>query len=337
MKFALNRLELTTPQAFAASARRAEDLGWAMGVIPCSPLLVQDPYVMLAFAAGQTSQLQLGTLLDTPIIRHPAALASSIATVAGLAPGRAHLGLGAGDTAVRLNGLAPATVGALENAAVTAQQLLRGDAIDVGASRPARLRHAPTSQSVPLWIAAQGPKTLHMAGRIADGVWIRVGTHPDNLSLAWSAVAAGAAAAGRDLADIQLGLIFHTAYSEDPAAAGLMARALAAGYFEYSPFLFENAGLEWNGPPIHELQAQVWPDFHHHRDMVAAGSVVKFLPDQAANAFALHGDWEQINAQLQTILDLGLPVDYVLPHPVLMGSEKVDYMAAAAGNLFQAG
>jgi len=333
MKYALNRLDLRAPQLFAASANRAEDLGWSMGLIPCSPLLAQDPYVSLAFAATETQTMQLGTLLDTPVLRHPAVLASSIATVARLAPNRVHLGLGAGDTAVRLNGLAPATVASLERASSAARSLLRGESMDVGAPKPARLRHADGETVVPVWIAAQGPKTLRMAGRVADGVWIRVGTHPANLRAAWRWVCEGAMEAGRDPAEITLGLIFHTAVSEDPLEALSIAKALAAGYFEYSQFLFAGAGLAWNGPDIHELQKQVWPDFHHHPDMVAAGRVVNFLPVEAANAFALHGNWAQITEQLEAIFDLGLPVQYVLPHPVLARHSEVDFLSSAPAML----
>jgi len=304
-----------------------------MGLIPCSPLLVQDPYVSLAFAAAETQSIALGTLLDTPVLRHPAVLASSIATVARLAPGRVHLGLGAGDTAVRLNGLAPSTVVSLERATTDARALLNGEAMDVGATRPARLRHADSDPRVPVWIAAQGPKTLRMAGRVADGVWIRVGTHPDNLRAAWQWVCDGATEAGRDPSDIALGLIFHTAVSDVPDEALAIARALAAGYFEYSPFLFEGAGFEWNGPDIHNLQQQVWPDFHHHPDMAAAGGVVDFLPAEVAGAFALQGSWSQIAGQIEGVFDLGLPVDYVLPHPVLAKGRAIDFLSTAPSKL----
>ena len=103
MRFALNRLDLTGPEAFAQAAKRAEKLGWGMGLTPVNPLKVADPYVSLALAAQATSDIQLGTLLDNPVLRHPSVLAGSICTVAGLAPGRIHCGLGTGDTAVRMH------------------------------------------------------------------------------------------------------------------------------------------------------------------------------------------------------------------------------------------
>lgn len=321
---------MTSAQAFAESAVRAEAAGWTQGLRPCSPLLSQDPYVGLAFAAERTSTLEIGTLLDSPVVRHPSVLASSIATVARLAPGRTHMGLGVGDTAVRLNGLAPASVAGLRAATETVIALLAGEALDVGGQRPVRLSHAT---SVPVWIAAQGPRTLRMAGAVADGVWIRVGTHPANLRAAWEAVVAGARDAGRDPGDVRLGLIFHTAVTSDRREAALMSKALAAGYYEYSRFLFDAPGFEWNGPDVHELQAQVWPDFHHHRDLVAAGEVVDFLSAEVGGGFALAGDWDRIAEQLQGILELGLPVDYVLPHPCLPPGSRIDFLEDAARQL----
>ncbi|NKB98435.1 MAG: LLM class flavin-dependent oxidoreductase [Pseudomonadales bacterium] len=331
MQFALNRLDMRGPLEFAESAIEAEAQGWSMGLLPCNPLKVPDPYVCLAFAARATEHIHLGTLLDTPVIRHPSALAGSIATVAEFAPGRIHQGLGVGDTAVRFNGLAPAKVDAIESAVQMTRALLQGDAIDVGALKPARLNHA---QHVPVWVAAQGPKNLRMAGRVADGVWIRVGRDPANLNMAWDAVKHGLADSGRAASDIQVGLIFHTAINSDAKAALLMAKAIAAGYYEYSKFLFDLPELAWHGEDPHTLRGRVYPDFLHHQDMVLAGTQVDFLPDRAADAFALYGDWEAIASQLETTLAASdIPAQWVLTHPVLPIDSKVNYLRDAAREL----
>ena len=331
MQFGLNRLDMTDAPSFAASAARAESLGWHIGLLPCNPLLAPDPYVSLALATQQTQTLALGTLLDTPILRHPSVLAGSIATVAKLAPNRIHLGLGIGDTAVRFNGLAPATVKALENSVSMVRELLAGNRLEVGAAKPAWLRHAVP---VPVWIAAQGPKTLRMAGRVADGVWLRVGTHPDNLQWAWEAVQSGADEVGRDSDEISVGLIFHVALCDGPVEARLIGKAIAAGYYEYSPFLFDAPGLAWEGPDPHAMRDQIYPDFLHHKDPIYAGQVLDFLDDRAADDFALFGDWDAINDQLRRALavadQIGLPVQCVVPHPVLPLGADVDYMQACA-------
>lgn len=330
LKFAINRLDMQSPVEFAASAVKAERLGWHIGLLPTNPLAGQDPYICLAMAAQATTKLELGTLLDNPVVRHPSVLAGSIATVAGFAPGRIQCGLGTGDTAVRFNGLKPATVDAMTEAVIHVRKLLAGELIEVGAARPARLRH---HTSVPVWVAAQGPRTLKMAGAHADGVYLRVGTHPENIKHSWDLVCQGAKEAGRDIGEVGLALIFHTAYSEDPAEARLIANAMAAGYYEYSPILFERVGFNWNGPDVEKLRQQAWPDFHHHRDPVKAGELVDFLPDEAADSFALHGTWDQIETQLKQVLALELPVSIILPHPVLAYRSSVNFIQECAKNL----
>ena len=188
--FGLNRFDFRSVAAFAADVRRAEELGWDYGFIPDSQLRRRDTYVMLAEAARATSRIRIGPLIANPINRHISVTASSIATVDELAEGRTLLGLGIGDTAVRLAGLRPARVRELEEATRLARALLDGEAIEVGARAPARLPHA---RPVPVWIAAGGPRMLRAAGRVADGVFIRVGTSPANLEAAIEAVRAGAA------------------------------------------------------------------------------------------------------------------------------------------------
>src|SRR5262249_25560765 len=153
-------------------------------------------------AARVTERITLGPLLANPVNRHPTVTASSIATIDELAPGRVLLGWGVGDTAVRLAGLRPARVKELEASTRLMRALLDGKAVEVGAEQPARLPH---HRPVPIWIAAGGPRTLRMAGGVADGVFIRVGTHPANIKTAVDAIHGGAREAGRDPASIGLG------------------------------------------------------------------------------------------------------------------------------------
>src|SRR5262249_59245393 len=95
--------------------------------------------------------------------------------------------------------------------------------------------------------------------------------------------------AGRDPDSIAIGLVIHTITEQNPDDVSAMARSMAAGFYEYSPALFATPGIEWNGPPVEELQTQVWPDFHHADDLVASGRLVGFLSDEAANSFSLFG------------------------------------------------
>ena len=314
-EFGLNRFDWTSTDAFATDVRRAEELGFGYALIPWNPLARPDPYMQLAVAAGRTSRIRLGLLLDNPVLHHPATSASSIATLDEISRGRAILTYGIGDTAVRWLGLRPARMAELEEATVMARRLLAGQEVEVGAERPARLRHA---RNVPVWIAAGGPQTIEMAARVADGVFIRVGRHPDNLRNAMARLRRGAAATERNPDHIGIGLIFHTVTSDDPVDIRAISRSMAAGYYEYSPALFEIPGLPWNGPPVDELKKQIYPDFHHAPDLVASGNLVDFLDDETAGSFSLFGKAQDIAAQLRQAIEITGRADIIVPHPVPM-------------------
>ena len=311
VKFGLNRWNFGSAASFALDVKNGEELGWDLALIPSSPLLLHDPYVMLAFAARGTERIGLGSLIENPVMRHPAVLASSAATVDEIAQGRTILSLGAGDTAVRLMGERPAKVVELEKATVLIRQLLAGEEVDTGIREPAQLRHA---RSVPVWMAAGGPRTLKMAGRVADGVFIRVGCHEANLRSAVAAVHAGAREVNRDVSEVQIGLVLHTLLTEDHVYASRVGRAIAAGFYEYSPMLFDAPSFDWNGPDVQILKEQVWPDFHHTSDLAAAGDVVDFIDSAAAEAFAVTGGTDEIVSQIREVLDFGLPISTIVVH-----------------------
>lgn len=315
-RFGLNRFDSRSVDLFAADVRRAEMLGWDAALQPDSQLRRRDTYVLLAAAAKATERITLGPLLANPVNRHPSVTAGSIATIDELAPGRTIIGWGVGDTAVRLAGLRPARVKELEAGTRLMRALLDGESVDVGAEQPARLPH---HRPVPIWIAAGGPRTLRMAGGVADGVFIRVGTHPANISTAVEAIRAGAAEAGRDPGAVRLGAVFHTVLVDEPGLALTMAKSMAAGYYEYSPTLFDPPRLEWTGasPETLKRDRHVFPDFHHAPDLAASGRAVDFLPTSAADAFSLRGGPVEVADQLIDVLRRApAEFDYVVLHPI---------------------
>jgi 5,10-methylenetetrahydromethanopterin reductase len=315
MKFGLNRFNFRTLEDFAEDVRMAEELGWDHCFTLDSQLALNDPYVMLTYAAHQTSRVGLGTLLTNPVTRHPTVTASSFATLDELSGGRALCVIGIGDTAVEHSGLRPATVRKLEEATVMMRALLAGEAVEVDWPEPARLRHA---RPVPVWIAAAGPKTLRMAGRSADGVLIRVGRHPANIGYAVEQVRAGIEESGRDPSGFSFGLIVHTVLVDEPDRALRIGRTMAAGYYDHTRALFERAGLSWDGPSPEELkQETIRPDFHHTYDLAAAGEHLTFLPSEAADSFVFWGGVDEVRGQMLETLrhDFGVEWEMVVPQP----------------------
>jgi alkanesulfonate monooxygenase SsuD/methylene tetrahydromethanopterin reductase-like flavin-dependent oxidoreductase (luciferase family) len=165
-----------------------------------------------------------------------------------------------------------------------------------------------------------------MAGRVADGVFLRVGRDTANLRAAVENIRAGLTEAGRDPSSITISLVIHTITSQDPKDIAAISRSMAAGFFEYSPALFDVPGIPWDGPPVETLKATVQPDFHHAADLVAAGNAVAFLPEQAAEGFSLFGTARDIADQLRAAIDaIGGQADVIVPHPVPMPRADSDY------------
>lgn len=327
VRLGLNRWDWRSPQHFVDSVVAAERFGVDICFQPVNPLGVMDPYVLFTLAAQATTGIHFGTLLETPALRPAPVAAGSVATLNLVAPGRTMLCYGVGDTAVRWINERPSTMAELEEATVQARAYLRGDRLDVGAASPAYLRHGDHEHAPPVWIAASGPKTLRMAGRVADGVFLRCGTHPANIAHAVAQIDAGITEAGRSPHDVSIGLIVHTCRSQDPSEVRAITRTMAAGFYEYAPSLFDPPGFVWNGTPIEEVKKQLWPDFHHAADLVAAGDLVDFLPDDVAASFSFFGTTEDIAAQATQILAAVPRIDIVVPHPIPMPprAELVDY------------
>ena len=229
------------------------------------------------------------------------------------------MAMGIGDTAVRLAGLRPARIKELESSVHMMKSLLNGEPVDVGAVQPARL---PFPQEVPIWIAAGGPKTLEMAGSCADGVFIRVGTDIGNIQTSVKEIRLGALKSNVDPNSVKIGAVFHTVFFEDEELSLLMAKSMAAGYYEYSPMLLDNIGLTWEGPHPEEFkkQGKIWPDFHHSPDLIESGRSVDFLSERHADAFCLRGDAPQIANQIIQILEeckvLDIEFEYVVLQPI---------------------
>lgn len=201
VRFGINYMPTGSPFEVVRWARLVEQLGYEILGISDSQSICRDVYMTLALCAVNTERIRLGPRVITPVTRHPAVAAGAAATLDELAPKRTLLGLGSGDSAAFNIGLRPASLAELREYAETVRALLTtGTATYHGAPATLTWKRA----TVPLYLAASGPKTLRLAGRIADGVVIRTGIAPEVVRDSIAQVEAGAREAGRDPATLDL-------------------------------------------------------------------------------------------------------------------------------------
>lgn len=242
-------------------ARQAEEAEFDLLGIGDSQSLFRDVWVSLAVAAQHTSRIRLGPTVTNPLTRHLVATANAAASVDELAGGRAFLGVGSGDSAVYTLRVPPARVAAMEDALRMLRALLAGERVERDGRRFAV---RGVARPVPLYLAAEGPKTLRLAGRLADGVIVGAGLTPEVVRLSLDAIGEGAREAGRDAEALDVWWLVKANVAGSRAEAiGEIKMALAASANHAFRFTLEGKGVP---PPLREpirgLQREY--DSHQH-------------------------------------------------------------------------
>lgn len=187
--------------------RFAENLGYTHAWVADSQMIWSDCYAVLALAAQQTDRIQLGTGVAVAGTRAAPVIAHSIATINRLAPGRTFLGIGTGNTAMRLMGHRPLRLGEFEREVRTLRGLLAGDPVEytwrgettlVQFQMP-ELGFIDVGHPVPIYVSAFGPKTQALAGEIGDGIVLSIPPDASHMHRAWANVERGAARVDRKL------------------------------------------------------------------------------------------------------------------------------------------
>ena len=220
---------IANPRSFGWYRRWAElseEAGFAVLATGDSQSLWADPFVTLAVGAAASHSARLAVTVSNPRTRHPAVVASCVAALSELTGGRVVYGIGSGDSALRNIGLRAARVAEVAEFARAVKRLCAGEEITWQGARAA-LRWA--SCDVPVWIAAEGPRMQYLAGQIADGVLLSNALHPAVLAGPRGQLAAGAAAAGRSVDDIEVWCMAAMCFAETESTAIHRLRAILAG------------------------------------------------------------------------------------------------------------
>jgi alkanesulfonate monooxygenase SsuD/methylene tetrahydromethanopterin reductase-like flavin-dependent oxidoreductase (luciferase family) len=159
------------PSRIVELTRAAEQAGFDYAWAWDSHVLWQDVYPIFTLMAAATSRLHLGPCVTNPATRDPTVTASALATLNDISGNRMEMGIGRGDSARRVIGQRPVTIQRMEWAARLIKDLAEG--------RPARydgteIQLKWARGTLPVWIAAYGPRALRLAGRIGDGVILQL-------------------------------------------------------------------------------------------------------------------------------------------------------------------
>lgn len=273
----------------------------AGGVEACwvidSQLAMRDAFTLLAVLGRETSRIHLGPGVTNLLTRHETVLATTLGSLAAIAPGRIIAGVGAGDSAVFPIGLAPQRIAELREGVDRLRALLAGDAVAIGDD--AVSIKAVADPPPPVFIAASQPRMLQLAGGIADGVIVMGPSNPDVYRMQRDLVRAGAEAAGRDPDTVQLDLWVSMAVGDgaiDAVRSWASAQARWLTRWRSLP-----ASLERFRDEMDEAAASY--DFSSHLSVSAdhADSV----SDDFVSALAVAGDVETCRTRIDELVAVG--------------------------------
>jgi alkanesulfonate monooxygenase SsuD/methylene tetrahydromethanopterin reductase-like flavin-dependent oxidoreductase (luciferase family) len=300
----------------------------------------------MALAAVNSRTIKLATGISVASNRIPPVTVHSIATINELAPGRVMLGFGTGHTGRRVMGLPPVKFADFREQVRVIRDLLKdGEAIynTEGLTRKIRYLHRDRrfinlDDAIPFYVAANGPRTLGIAGEFADGIITTGVATPERLQAVFRHADEGRRKAGRELARrlpcVSLTQVMVTRPGEaidSPRVLQMVGpwvitclHAIAAGYAKprslpadarkvYDAYADYIAHLP--GPP-----EEHYLELHNGHCTFVPERERRFVTAETIRATTLIGTSDQVIGQLKALERAGL--DQIILNPPMDGFEE---------------
>jgi F420-dependent oxidoreductase-like protein len=299
-------------EAAAAFLRETEHLGvdsaWT------SEAWGFDAFTPIAYMAGRTSRIKLGTSIAQAGTRTPAVLAMTALTLASMTDDRFILGLGTSGPQVieGWHGIPFArAVTRMREAVEIVRNATRGERVayegkvyqlPLPGGEGRALKAGAPPRNVPIYLATLGPRSLEMTGELADG-WIASSFMPDHAEVFFEPIRRGAERAGRSFAEMDLHAGGVVAFSDDldrliaPRKPGFAFEIGAMGSPQQN--FYKDAYVRQGYPDLAERVQALW--LERRRDEAAA-----LIPDEFVIKSNLLGTDELVKQRLRVYRDAGV-------------------------------
>ncbi|MGN6272442.1 MAG: TIGR03842 family LLM class F420-dependent oxidoreductase [Protaetiibacter sp.] len=148
-------------------AKLAEQYGFSHVWTFDSHILWQEPYVIYSQILAETRRVKVGPFVTNPATRDWTVTASVFATLNEMYGNRTVVGIGRGDSAVRVTNGKPTTLTELREAIHVIRELGNSREVEYNGST-LRLPWSHGSE-LEVWVAAYGPLALKLTGEVGDG------------------------------------------------------------------------------------------------------------------------------------------------------------------------
>ncbi len=301
-------LQTTPPSARVVDlAKRADMYGFSHVWTFDSHILWQEPYVIYSQILAATRNVTVGPMVTNPATRDWTVTASVFATLNEMFGNRTVIGIGRGDSAVRVTNGSPTTLGTLRESVHVIRELANGHGVEYKGST---IRFPWAAQSrCEVWVAAYGPKALALTGEVGDGFILQL-ADPDIVAWTIDSVKKAAAGAGRDPESLTI-CVAAPAYVTDGSAAGLAHAREQCRWFggmvgNHVADIVARYGDSGQVPKAltDYIAGRQGYDYNEHGQ---AGNVhAAFVPDEIVDRFCLLGPVEEQALRLLELKQLGV-------------------------------
>jgi probable F420-dependent oxidoreductase len=284
-------------------AKRAETYGFSHVWTFDSHILWEEPYVIYSKILDETRKVIIGPMVTNPATRDVTVTASIYATLNEMYGNRTVVGIGRGDSAVRVTNGKPVSVAELRESVVQLKDLTNGRAIDYKGSS-IRLPWATDSRTG-VFVAAYGPKVLALTGEVGDGFILQLA---DPQIAAWTieAVRNAAADAGRNPDDIYICVAAPAYVTDDVEHARDQVRWFGGMVGNHVADIVERYG-EGAGVPkalTDYIKERKGYDYNEHGR--AGNTHADFVPDEIIDRFCIIGPVEEHIRRIEELKALGV-------------------------------
>ncbi|HZS08401.1 MAG TPA: TIGR03842 family LLM class F420-dependent oxidoreductase [Blastocatellia bacterium] len=302
LEFAITFKPDMEPGRVISLTKQAEAAGFTYGWMFDSHVLWQEPYPLLTLMAANTKNMRLGTCVTNPVVRDPTVTASLLATINQISGGRMDLGIGRGDSSRRVMGKKPTTIANMEEAIGVIRDLTAGKQI-LYEDQPIQMTWADAGVP-PVWVAGYGPKVLHSAGRIADGVILQF-ADPHLIKWCLGFVRAGAEEAGRNFKQIRVMSAAPVWVSDNLATARDRVRWFPALVSNHVVDLVSRYKPEELPPELTGyIRDRKGYNYLHHAEV--GSSNAEFVTDDVVDRFCIVGPVAEQVRRLKELAEIGV-------------------------------
>ena len=285
-------------------ARRAEANGFTHVWVFDSPVLWQEPFVILSRILAETERVVVGPMVTNPGTRDWTVLASTFATLNDAYGPRTICGIGRGDSALRVIGRKPRSLAEMAEAMRVVKGLVAGETVDYHGTA-LRFPWVERGWDLPMWGAGYGPRALDCIGRHADGFVLQL-ADPQILEWTLAAVREAAVAAGRAPGSVAACVTAPAYVGDDIAHQREQLRWFGGMVGNHVADLVKRYGEGSASVPkalTDYIKDRADYDYAHHGR--AGNPATDFVPDDVVDRFCVLGRVEDHIAKLTTLRDMG--------------------------------